>query len=300
MKTNNCLTRHILLVMILLLPAITQARKSTYNQLEHHDFIYLAPSLGYYSLMDKTESNVFPPQQTKGGAAQLGVGYRMYHNHFLFATGVNAAYDLSFLIGNDLTVSLPDVVDITAHFDLMHTIELQVPVMVGAEVRRFYFLIGPKIGFNTCSYVKPYAVPMTKNGPMPIVQNTDATAFRYSYNLNAAFEMGWRLGEVFYGHGADIPQPSTRYYFGVFAEGGALCRIAPEGRTAFYESTLVDVNGQVQNAIGLYPMYALDDFKNTKFIHNYTVGVKFSILFEIKSNPYCVLCKDHKKVDFTW
>ena len=300
MKRNAFLSRVIILALAVLVPAAMEARKSTYNQLEHHDFIYLAPAVGYYSLMDATESAALDANMTKGASFQIGVGYKMYHNHFLFSTGINTTYNGSDLLGRDLPVSLPDPALITMHHDIIHNGEIQVPILFGAEAKRFYFLIGPKIGFNYYSSVRPCAVVTKGNTELPVVQNISTDAFKYAFNLNAALEFGWRLGEVFFGHGADIPQPTTRYYIGLFAEGGALSRIAPEGRTAFYEPTVTEINGQKQNAVGLYPIYSLSDFKNTRFIHNYTVGMKFTVTFEVKSNKYCVLCKDHKKVDFSW
>lgn len=300
MKRIAIITRAMILVIMLLAPFTLEARKSTYNQLEHHDFIYLSPSAGYYSLIDNTISEALLMNRTDGASFQMGVGYRMYHNHFLFATGINVSYNGSNMLGTDLMVSLPEVSRISMHHDIIHNGEIQIPLMVGAEVKRFYFLIGPKVGFNYYSSVRPNAVVTSLNTQLPVVQNIQTNVFQYSYNLNAALEFGWRLGEVFYGHGADIPQPTTRYYLGLFAEGGALYRVAPEGRSEYYEPTTTQVNGTTVNAVGLYPIYSLDDFKNTHFIHNYTVGVKFTILFEMKSNKYCVVCRDSKKADFSW
>ena len=66
MKRNAFLSRVIILALAVLVPAAMEARKSTYNQLEHHDFIYLAPAVGYYSLMDATESAALDANMTKG------------------------------------------------------------------------------------------------------------------------------------------------------------------------------------------------------------------------------------------
>lgn len=298
---KNSLIRYtILSLLVMVMPVVSYGRQTTYNRLEHHDFIYLSPAIGYQSMLDTTKSDALASQMTMGGAIEFGAGYRMYHNHFLLQVGLNLKYGANRVEGNPLTVSLPEVVELTNHYDVIHAGEVQAPIQVGAEYRRFYFLIGPKIGLGVYSSSKPFADAMKGNEAFPVVQNKSRDAFKYLYNLNAAVEVSWRLGEVFYEHGADVPHPSTRYYLGLFAEGGALSRTVPEGRTTFYEATTKDVDGETKIAVGLSPICGLNDFKNTQFIHNYTVGIKLTVLFELENSMYCALCKEHKKVNFSW
>ncbi len=105
-----------------------------------------------------------------GGGGALGLGYEWHSSAFLLQTGVAGKYAQSGLRIDDATITLPQQVDpqaVDGLFDYQYlqknrkdsysTITAQIPLMVGAHINRFYFLIGAKLNLNVINNYKAQA-----------------------------------------------------------------------------------------------------------------------------------------------
>ena len=88
----------------------------------------------------------------------IGVDYRLLHNNFLFSLGLEGMSELNANQLDKLDVSIPMVdtegelfdmhVLVDKSRDLSHMANLNIPLLVGGEWGRFYFMVGPKVAIN--------------------------------------------------------------------------------------------------------------------------------------------------------
>ena len=117
-------------------------------------FISLHGDLGYSALLHTIAGQ--PP--AAGLNANIGADYRLYHNNFLFSIGIEGMYDLNAnrLDEHDEVLLMRDTegdifnmhVHVDKSRDLAHMVNLNIPLLVGGEWGRFYFLVGPKVSLN--------------------------------------------------------------------------------------------------------------------------------------------------------
>ena len=87
-----------------------------------------------------------------GAAVELGIGYRLTHNHFLFDVGVGGRYAYVDQKMGQLNDTIPGVDEEGLEYmgyhvwkdrrSPSHRVEVNVPIRVGGEWGRFYFLVG--------------------------------------------------------------------------------------------------------------------------------------------------------------
>ena len=276
----------ICLIMLLLMSAVSfHAAPRTYNS-ERHDFIYLTTNLGFQSLLDTTQLDNRYMNKYMGGGLEIGVGYRYYQDKFIFQTGLSAHY-------GSYTMKLPDVqsgvgFSIVNRMDILHSGEIILPFMLGAEGYRVYFLAGPKIGYRFYGS----ALPKAEVDGLPITLTSGKQDFRYDWNIMGAIEIGFRLGDVYKEKGADVPYSMTRYYLALFADGGIIRK-----NTFYPPCNLIESQGGM-TAI-LNPVMSTKDYIERMY-GNFSVGIKFTVLFEVANNGSCVICKEHKRDKFDW
>ena len=109
-----------------------------------------------------------------GMNANIGVEYRLFHNNFLFSAGVEGMYELNANRLEDLDVSIPmidtegDLFDmhvlVGKSRDITHMVNLNIPLLMGGEWGRFYFLLGPKFSINLYGATSSSANPSAKVG----------------------------------------------------------------------------------------------------------------------------------------
>ena len=274
------------IILLLLMSAVTfYAAPRTYNS-ERHDFIYLTTDFGFQSLLDTTQSDNRYMNKYMGGGLAIGVGYRYYQDKFIFQTGLSARY-------GSYTMKLPDVqsgvgFSIVNRMDVLHSGEIILPFMLGAEGYRVYFLVGPKIGYRFYGS----ALPKAEVDGIPITLTSGKQDFRYDWNIMGAVEFGFRLGDVYKEKGADVPYSMTRYYLSLFADGGIIRK-----NTFYPPCDLIESQGGM-TAI-LNPVMSTKDYIERMY-GNFSVGIKFTVLFEVANNGSCVICKEHKRDKFDW
>lgn len=277
------------------------------------NYITLWGDMGEASLLTDIESVSMGASMGVGGG--IGVGYELYANHFLFTVGVGGNVSHSVFNMLPFSSTLPNQIDSEGdRFDYVYTLNnrqdaytnasLQVPLMVGAQLDRFYFLVGAKLDMSflvntdvsaTISSQGVYPQFIDPFTGMPEHMFFDDYALEYTdvvdFNANVmvSAELGWRLGSVYHGTGFDVPKSKTVYRLGFFADYGLL-DLHRKG-TADLVSLPTKFDSQdMKSNIGLNDI--LSSNQATKAVNNLMVGVKFTVLFQLPEAKNCVLCKD--------
>lgn len=269
---------------------------------------------GYAAMMDKVngsylgagtlnQSNAL--QQLKGGpGAGLDITYNLEYGHFLFETGLDfrylnstSAYGFQ-AIRNDLTYPGTTY---SYWFDnvreMRNMMEFGIPVMLGAQFNRFYFLVGAKVHYglpisysqkgkydivvNDPALIEPYGMGIHElNG-----QTNQKMAFRQP-DVSVAAEIGIDLDEwlqaqpdpkakkakVKPGQRLPFGREHIHYRVGLFAEYGVLnTNNTPAALPVEFAQ-----NSEVVQQSNTFLAWGGD----TK-LNNLLVGAKFTIQFEI-------------------
>ncbi len=275
-------------------------------------YFNLGLRLGYAAMMDKlngtymgagtlNQSNAL--QQLKGGpGVGLDITYNLEYGHFLFETGLDfrflnstSAYGFQ-AIRNDLTYPGTTY---SYWFDnvreMRNMLEFGIPVMLGAQFNRFYFLVGAKVHYglpmgysqkglydivvNDPSLLEPYGMGIHElNG-----QTNQPIQFKQP-DLSVAAEIGIDLDEwlqaqpdkkkakVKPGQRLPFGREHIHYRVGLFAEYGVLnTNNTPAANPVEFAADKV----AVQKTNTLLAMNG-----DTK-LNNLFVGAKFTIQFEV-------------------
>lgn len=265
-------------------------------------------ALGYSSLLNNSDSVA----AGAGPSLQVGVGYRLLYNDFLFATGAEFyyLYNQYSMSGAKLDLKMWDTeadpfvyhVDATAGKDWVHSVSINIPVLFGAEYKRFYFLAGPKISLNVWNQMYAQANMVTtaeygkyidifENMPNHMLGKYDIESEKcranWSLDVLAHFEIGARLGAVSFETGADVEKPKHRIYLAVYADYGLLNlnRATAEGNRLGYEQ---EAGKQLQ--LYLTPALMSNELSGVR-VNQLSVGIKTTVLLELSTPKKCVTCE---------
>ena len=275
---------------------------------------------GYSAMMDKiapsdngalwgagTLNTTNALQQLKGGGgAGLDLTYSLEYGHFLFETGfdfrfLNSTSNYGFTATrNDLTYGAKYYYLFDNLQETRNMMQIGVPVMLGAQFNRFYFLLGAKIGYSIWSnYSQKGKYDITVNDPaylepygMGIHALNGTTNLPITFRqpeLSLAAEIGLDLDEWLQAQPKEDKdkknkkkvQPGQRLPFGpehvhyriaLFAEYGVL---NTNGTEKSYPVEFAENDLYVQKSNTLLAMNG-----DTK-LNNLFVGAKFTIQFEV-------------------
>ena len=276
-------------------------------------FISLNVAAGYSSLLNEE-----PTLKNAGLAgASLGVGYRFYYNHFIFGIGLDGKYDLYRVapVDDRMQFKMVDSENdpftmnaiISDRKDIMHGVDLEIPIQIGGEWGHWYAMAGAKLAFNLYGIALTTA-NVTITGTydrfaddfqdMPnhyLYDGQDILSSSQSVSFNpqvyGTLELGYRLGKLYTGTGADIPKSKTRYYIGVFAEMGFLNMHKENAQGA---PVVTSLNPEGGMSFAINPVYNTTTYKEA-VVRNYMVGVKFTVLFELPKQMKCVICEERER-----
>ena len=275
-------------------------------------YFNLGLRLGYAAMMDKlngtymgagtlNQSNAL--QQLKGGpGVGLDITYNLEYGHFLFETGLDfrflnstSAYGFQ-AIRNDLTYPGTTY---SYWFDnvreMRNMLEFGIPVMLGAQFNRFYFLVGAKVHYglpmgysqkglydivvNDPSLLEPYGMGIHElngqtNQPMQFKQPDLSVAAEIGIDLDEWLQAqpDKKKAKVKPGQRLPFGREHIHYRVGLFAEYGVLnTNNTPAANPVEFAADQVAV--QKTNTL-----LALNG--DTK-LNNLFVGAKFTIQFEV-------------------
>lgn len=274
-----------------------------------HHFISIDGAMAYSSLFNTSDTL----KSGMGVSPYLGVGYRLLYSNFLFAAGIEAhyLYNAYSTSGAKRSINMLDTegdpfrlhVDATDGNDWVHAVNLNIPLLLGMEYRRFYFLAGPKFSLNVGNEMQTKATVVTSAtydqyiGTFENMPNHMLDTYPVeSKNLSADWdldiithlEVGMRLGDVSFETGADVPQPKQRFYIALFADYGLLNLNRAEAK--YSRLDYEQVAGQPLR-IFLTPALMSKEYSGVR-VNQWSVGVKATVLLELPKRRDCVMCEE--------
>lgn len=277
---------------------------------------YIKHSMGVWAeagewTMLLTEGKV---DNTMGIAGVVGGTYEFQKKHFLLDAGIGVGFGGTKFKLADETIALTnqnDFVDMEK-FDYVYTmknrtewsqnVSVHIPLLAGFTYRRFYSLAGFNLQANAYTYstirgdletyghYKQYDdfhnMPEHQFFPEHAVKSN--VKAHLNFDVNVHLELGARLGYIKDATGYDVPESPTQFRLAVFAEYGLL-----DIHTA-HTNKPIDVPA-VYNHEDMMSEVVYNPFLSTSYattqVNNLFVGVKFTVLFELPKNAYCISCQ---------
>ncbi|MBQ6776706.1 MAG: hypothetical protein IJP52_00100 [Paludibacteraceae bacterium] len=301
--------RRATIILCVLMTAIGSLSASKLFPDEYH-FISLWGSAGYSTLLHNSSEIKAGP----GFAPSIGVGYRYYHTGFIMQLGVEGQYALwtNKLNTSSLTMNMRDTegdvfsmkASVNESKDRMHAINVNIPILFGYEYHRIYFLAGVGAGLNVWAqtsshssvttmgdyerFIDPF-VDMPNHG-FTRGKSVDSKKYDVQMNLNLMLhaEIGARVDRFYKEKGADVPKHKYRMYVAAFADYGILNvhKNKDYGQALSYNETSEGLQFYVVPAMVSSQLY-------NKRVTPLTIGVKFTVLFELPKPKVCLMCREN-------
>ena len=250
----------------------------------YHSFMTSAPGIDY----------------TGNFGAGIGLGYEFQFKRFMVHTGGEFNYltaDLQtspfihqqnlFDPAGNFYVGNYGFYDNNDHYTLGY---VNIPLMLGFQFGRFYFLVGGKVGFNilgessTSTRVVnageyPLAIKEIKKPGFPTKERTYPTTTEFEMNYGASAEVGVYLGRY---KNKEGKVKRVKYRLAAFADYN-FANIRPSVTT---EEMLIN------NAEAPYYEPVLNSLMRTEkmkgqHLNNLYTGIKFTVLFNVKESVEC-------------
>lgn len=284
-----------------------------YSKSDQH-FVALWANASYAGLMNNS-SEITP---RFGIAPALGIGYQLRYNTFLLQSGMegNFAYYTNHINTKSLEVPMIDTqgksftmqASVLKELDECKTFQLQIPFLLGYEYRYFYFLAGAKAGFNLWSNTSSYSEIKTSGdyqryiGIFEQMPNHQFTTYevtsepyevQFRFNVMAHAEIGLRLDNLY--DSDDVRRGrkiKPQLYLSFFADYGLL-----NVHNSNAKGSVINYVETPDKGLQFYvtPALVSDQMTDCR-INPLYVGIKFTMLMEVKAKPACVICSaDLKK-----
>ena len=259
---------------------------------------------------------------------ELQAGQKYSKAQFLMDLGVGATYGMTaYMKGSSMTVPMDKtqydlsnepfeyIYEIQDRKDKYNNLALQIPIMVGMQYERFYFLAGMKIYANVWTQTRTTAGLSTygryedfddfRNMPeYQFFENESLNGgVKTSLNLDMdlSFEIGARLGRLLYDVGYDVPKRKIEYRLAAFVDYGLLDVHTKGTKPALQLPASYDINPESENYVyntrTMIDNLVMNDIMSTngfaKAVNNLMVGLKFTVLFQLPEPGQCVICRDN-------
>ena len=294
------------------------SRANAYNRRDIHHSLGVWGYAGYSSLFQNIKNDELSGKSVGGFGGGVGLGYQMQYKHLLLNAGIeyehyNSLTRLISVSGEPFTRAFPMLpypsMEYIYHFDDIRDKSsagfLQIPILLGGEWGRWYFLAGPKLGFGVYgrsasqSYVTTnivdheLIVPLENMMNHALVENEfyqgNQTKMKYGFDLSLAAEFGIYLDEWIHSkseRGKKNEQKSFwdnfRYRIGVFADCGVLSVHNAQNMVAGRDLPVVYNNAAQPLDLSMAPVFTMD-YNNGKAlkVNPFMVGVKLAIFYEL-------------------
>ena len=271
---------------------------------EHEHYLTVNANLGYSSLFNSIHKQPSSP----GLDTELGVGYRIFHNDFVFATSLGFAYNLysSQLRMVDTNIDMLDTEEdpfkmhvlVDQGKDLTHAVNLTLPILVGGEWGRLYFLAGPKLSYTIygvtsakamCTtsgiyeryYDDFYNMPNHQFESEQEIRNEGNGKLKWNVNLMVHAEIGWNIN-THISNRTYKSEPMKRTWFASLYMDYGLLNINSVSQDAndvfYYRQTDEGVKYFVT------PLLLSKKAYDASF-NNFNIGIKFTVLFQLPVEP---------------
>ena len=300
-------------IVIILFVVLSCVRASAFTRLtdETYHFVSLHGDLGYSMLLHSIAGQT----PATGMNTNIGFDYRLHHNNFLFSAGVEGMYELNANKLDKLDVSIPMIdtegeqfdmhVLVDKSKDISHMVNLNVPLLVGGEWGRFYFLIGPKISLNLYGSTSSSAQVTTygeydryyddfydmPNHQFVTGQQMSSANIPLKWNMNvlAHLEIGGRVNHMYKHKQFRLNPDMVRMYVAGYVDFGVLNIHHTSGGAPLFEYRETDQGVQFY----IQPLLVSSMSDNAVF-RNMNIGIKYTIAFELPSHGKSFIY-DYKK-----
>ena len=262
------------------------------------------------------------PYTTARLLVQTGIGFQMGHTSLKASGLLNDTLKAQ----NDGSETFDYVYQLSDCHDSYMSYDAVVPFMVGIQYQKFYALAGFKMHYYASTTAKSSANILTYGSykrldadgiEQPLYpgdldlgegnlghdekwqffdnesKKTEGSA-KFDMNVDVTLEIGGRIGGVTQASGFDVPKRRTEYRIAGFADfgvtnifkGGGLDPVNKNGVT--YQG-YSDTHYMTDN-VTLNPLVGSKGY--AKSVHNLTVGIKFTVLFQLPEPKACVVCRD--------
>lgn len=292
------------LILLLFLASSGMGFAFTRLNAETEHYVTFNGNLGYANLFNSIKGQAATP----GLETELGAGYRIFHNDFLFTTGLGLSYN--FYSGSQpIVITDINMIDtegepfnmhvyVSHQQDFTHAVNLNIPLLVGGEWGRFNFLVGPKIAYTLYGATSAKALCTTSGiytrfydsfSDMPNhsfeteqeITNGGYQKLKWNINLIAHAEIGWRIGGEQLAKKYNVQPEKVTYFISLYADYGLLnlnSVPADAENTFYYKQTDEGVKYYVSPLLLSQPAY------NARF-NNFNIGVKFTVLLQLPVAP---------------
>lgn len=288
--------RYIVIVCLIAYSALLSAYTPLTSETYH--FMSLHGDAGYSALLHTISGQ----KPAVGMNANIGVEYRLFHNNFLFSAGVEGMYELNANRLEDLDVSIPmidtegDLFDmhvlVGKSRDVTHMVNLNIPLLMGGEWGRFYFLLGPKFSINLYGATSSSAEVTTygeydryyddfydmPNHQFMNAQSVSSVTMPLKWNMNimAHLEIGGRINHMFKHKQFRINPDKVRMYLAAYADFGLLNLHTNQGGAPLFGYRETDEGVQ----FFIQPLL-VSNLADGAVFRNLNVGIKYTIAFEL-------------------
>lgn len=290
--------KFLLILSILFVGLSANAQKRLSDDVTHS--LYLNGDFGYSALLH----NIANHPASTGLNTNVGVGYRLTFNKFLFSTGAEMAYQLNANKLDNMDFQLPMIdtegdlfqmhVLVNESKDYTHMVNLNIPLLFGGEWGRFYFLAGPKFAFNVYGAASSSAVYTTYGEydqyyddffDMPNHQfesnkqmSSGTLPMKWNMNILAHFEIGGRVGD-YYKYKIFRKNPDrVHMYLAAYVDFGVLnIHVNQPGEPIFDYKETPDKGLQFY----IQPLMT-SNVSDNAIVRNLNIGLKYTICFPSK------------------
>ena len=275
-------------------------------------FISLSGEVGEHSWM--TKSSHLDPNSSFGIGGGLGFNYELQQQHFLFSIGLaaNASYSAFSLLPYSTSFRAYDsegeqmnyAYYFTKRSDDYSAVSVQMPIMLGAQFGRVYFLAGAKLDARVWGQAKAkalarsdgnyvryidYFVDMPEHAFFENYQASSVALSSMGFNVLASAEVGAYLGDVSGKKRYSVrKRADVRYRLALYADYGLLNAYA-NGDARLYTTPTTFNEADMQSGIRLVNILA--SAERTAPVLPLQIGVKFTMLFHLPKKPVCVICR---------
>lgn len=297
-KNRELIKKRILTICALLVCVCVCAQKRLSSETLHG--VYFNGDMGYSALLHS-----IPNQPVSAGMnANIGLGYKLFKDKFIFTAGVEGAYQLNAndLKNMDFEIPMIDTegdafkmhVLVNESKDYTHMLNLNIPLLFGGEWGRFYFLIGPKIALNLYGAATSSAVYTTYGEyddyyddfhDMPNHQfesnkkmSSGTLPMKWNMNIMAHFEIGGRVGHYYKYKIFRTNDDKVYMYLAGYVDFGILnIHAAQPGKPIFEYKDTPDKGLQFY----IQPLMT-SSLSDNAIVRNLNVGIKYTIYLPTK------------------
>ncbi|MBQ9705583.1 MAG: hypothetical protein IJV55_05280 [Paludibacteraceae bacterium] len=281
---------------------------SLYTHAQQAHYVALRTEAAFASLTDNVPSTAF----ASGVGVGIGADWMFRHKQFLFSAGIMLSPSFTFTPVADAREDLPAMdtegeqflyhVELSRRRDAVYRLEASVPLMVGAQFGKFYFMAGPQLSLpllsvgtvdallNTSGIYERAAQPFEGMDNHAFLQDYESRTVNQSVPLlpgiSARIEIGGEITPVTRETGYDVLHPRHRCYLAFFATYGFLNRHTNVSKGAVFSQ-----ENQQGIQMKINHIYTSDAALGCR-LTDLTVGLRFTVLFPLPQKKECVICNE--------